>query len=153
MGQSKLISEIILKLKVAYPYFFKDLEDEEFVGLTKMYQEQITGYLPEIVLKAIDEIIKTSKFMPSVAEILEKCDEKQKDYTYEILEIMRKDGYFKQSAYGELDDIQATRNYEKATMWLSKGIIPSWLLEDMQEYGYKDKKALQNTSDNKLLNA
>lgn len=151
MEQSKLISEMILKLKVAYPYFFKDLEDDVFVGLTKMYQEQITGYLPEIVLKAIDGIIKTSKFMPSIAEILEKCEEEQKNYTYEIFEIMKKDGYFKRGAYGELDDMQATRNYEKATMWLSKGIIPSWLLEDMQEYGYKDRKKIQNTRENQLL--
>ena len=45
MEQSKLISGMILKLKVAYPYFFKDLEDEEFVALTKMYQEQIIGFL------------------------------------------------------------------------------------------------------------
>ena len=54
MEQSKLISGMILKLKVAYPYFFKDLEDEEFVALTKMYQEQIIqftySYLLELYL-------------------------------------------------------------------------------------------------------
>ena len=137
MEQSKLISGMILKLKVAYPYFFKDLEDEEFVVLTKMYQEQIIGYTPEIVLKAIDEIIRTSKFMPSIAEILDKCDSAAKTYSYDILEKMKNDGYFKRGAYGELDDTHATRNYEKATMWLSKGIIPQWLLEDMMSYGYK----------------
>lgn len=137
MEQSKLISGIILKLKVAYPYFFKDLEDEEFVALTKMYQEQIIGYTPEIVLKAIDEIIRTSKFMPSIAEILDKCDSSAKTYSYDILEKMKNDGYFKRGAYGELDDTHATRNYEKATMWLSKGIIPQRLLEDMMSYGYK----------------
>ena len=93
MEQSKLISGMILKLKVAYPYFFKDLEDEEFVALTKMYQEQIIGYTPEIVLKAIDEIIRTSKFMPSIAEILDKCDSSAKTYSYDILEKMKNDGY------------------------------------------------------------
>ena len=35
-----------------------------------------------------------------------------------------------------------TRNYEKATMWLSKGIIPQWLLEDMMSYGYKTNTLL-----------
>lgn len=137
MEQSKLISGMILKLKVAYPYFFKDLEDDEFIALTKMYQEQIIGYTPEIVLKAIDEIIRTSKFMPSIAEILDKCDSSAKNYSYDILEKMKNDGYFKRGAYGELDDTHATRNYEKATMWLSKGIIPQRLLEDMMSYGYK----------------
>lgn len=142
MEQSKLISGMILKLKVAYPYFFKDLEDEEFVALTKMYQEQIIGYTPEIVLKAIDEIIRTSKFMPSIAEILDKCDSSAKTYSYDILEKMKNDGYFKRGIYGELDDTHATRNYEKATMWLSKGIIPQWLLEDMMSYGYKTNTLL-----------
>lgn len=150
MEQSKLISGMILKLKVAYPYFFKDLEDEEFVALTKMYQEQIVGYTPETVLKTIDEIIRTSKFMPSVAEILEKCDKQARSYTFDILEKMRLDGYFNRGAYGELDSMHATRNYEKATMWLSEGIVPRWLLEDMKKYGYIDSKLLVN-GETKLL--
>ena len=75
--------------------------------------------------------------MPSIAEILDKCDSSAKTYSYDILEKMKNDGYFKRGAYGELDDTHATRNYEKATMWLSKGIIPQWLLENMMSYGYK----------------
>lgn len=163
MEQSKLISGIIAKLKVAYPYHFKELNDEEFIVLTQMYQEQIVGYTPEIVLKAIDEIIRSSKFMPSIAEILDKCDSLAKTYSYDILEKMKKDGYFKRGAYGELDDTHATRNYEKATMWLSKGIIPQWLLEDMIAYGYKtntllpdrnnEEKRIGSVNDVKLLEA
>lgn len=137
MEHSKLISGIIAKLKIAYPYYFKELKNEELAMLVKMYQEQITGYTPEIVLKAIDEIIRTSKFMPTIAEILDRCDGQAKTYTFDILKIMQEDGYFKRGAIGELDDSQAIRNYEKATMWLGKGIIPDWLLKDMQKYGYK----------------
>ncbi len=137
MEQSKLISRVIAKLRIAYPYYFKELDEEMLLGLIKMYQDQITGYTPEIVLKAIDEIIRTSKFMPTIADILEKCDSQAKTYTFDILKIMQEDGYFKRGAFGELGENQAIRNYEKATMWLSKGIIPEWLLEDMKKYGYK----------------
>ena len=72
MEQSKLISGIIAKFKIAYPYYFKTLTTEEVVGMFNMYQSQIVGYKPEIIIGAIDEIIKKSKFMPSIAEILEK---------------------------------------------------------------------------------
>lgn len=137
MEQSKLISGVIAKLRIAYPYYFKELSEEMLLGLIKMYQDQITGYTPDVVLKAIDEIIRTSKFMPTIADILEKCDSQAKTYTFDILKIMLEDGYFKRGAYGELEDSQAIRNYDKATMWLSKGIIPDWLLEDMKKYGYK----------------
>lgn len=137
MEQSKLISGVIAKLRIAYPYYFKELDENMLMGLIKMYQEQITGYTPEIVLKAIDEIIRISKFMPTIAEILDRCDGQAKTYTFDILKIMQEDGYFKRGAVGELDDSQAIRNYEKATMWLGKGIIPDWLLNDMQKYGYK----------------
>ena len=75
--------------------------------------------------------------MPTIAEILDRCDGQAKTYTFDILKIMQEDGYFKRGAVGELDDSQAIRNYEKATMWLGKGIIPDWLLNDMQKYGYK----------------
>lgn len=152
MEQSKLISGVIAKLRIAYPYYFKELDEEMLLGLIKMYQDQITGYTPEIVLKAIDEIIRTSKFMPTIADILEKCDSQAKTYTFDILEKMRQDGYFKRGVYGELDDNHATRNYEKATMWLNKGIIPKWLLEDMKKYGYVDDKLLTN-NETKLLEA
>lgn len=137
MEQSKLISGVIAKLRIAYPYYFKELDEDMLLGLIKMYQDQITGYTPEIVLKAIDEIIRTSKFMPTIAEILDKCDGQAKTYTFDILKVMQEDGYFKRGAYGDLGENQAIRNYEKATMWLSKGIIPEWLLEDMKKYGYK----------------
>lgn len=151
MEQSKLISGVMAKLRIAYPYYFKDLDEELILGMVKVYQEQLVGYTPEIVLKAIDEIIRTSKFMPSIAEILEKCDSQVKTYSYDILKNMLEDGYFKHGAYGELDNSQAIRNYEKATMWLSKGIIPEWLLEDMKKYGYKTNKLLPDKETKKEI--
>jgi len=149
MEQSKLISGIIAKFKIAYPYYFKTLTTEEVVGMFNMYQSQIVGYKPEIIIGAIDEIIKKSKFMPSIAEILEECESQLKNYSYAISEKMKDDGYFKRGSYGELDKNQELRNYEKATLWLSKKIIPQWLLKDMMAYGYENKFLLPSKDENK----
>lgn len=137
MEISKLVSSIIAKLKIAYPYYFKELNDEEFIGLTGMYQEQLGCYDYEIVMRAINKIIKTSKFMPTIAEILDNCENQVSSYSLEILNKMKEDGYFKYGVCGELDESQQSRNYEKAINFVSRGIIPEWLLEDMQKYGYK----------------
>lgn len=137
MEQSKLISSVIAKLRIAYPYYFKDLEDEMVLGMVKMYQDQLVGYDYEIVMKAIDKIIKTSKYMPSIAEILENCDNQVSSYSLEILTKMKNDGYFKYGVCGELDESQQSRNYEKAMSFVNRGIIPDWLLNDMIRYGYK----------------
>ena len=40
-----------------------------------------------------------------------------------------------------LSDEQASRNLDKTMMWLEKGIIPSFLKEDMQEYMKKYKQS------------
>ena len=48
--------------------------------------------------------------------------------------IKTKDGYFNNGTYGDLSDEQANRNFDKALSWLEKGIIPSFLKEDMEAY-------------------
>ena len=47
---------------------------------------------------------------------------------------MKEDGYFKRGVYGELSEEQEFRNYDKALMWLDKGIIPEFLREDIKKY-------------------
>lgn len=152
MEASKLISMIIAKLKIAYPYYFKELTDEEFLGLIAMYQEQLNEYNEITLSNAIKSIIKKNKFMPTIKEIIDECENFKSYKKNVIVEKMRADGYFKRCVVGELDDIQAIRNYEKALMWLEKGIIPSWLLEDMREYGYADENSLITNSNSGLLN-
>ena len=59
---------------------------------------------------------------------------------------MLKDGYFKRCVYGEISDEHAVRNYEKASSFIERGIIPEWLLTDMKEYGYVEDLKLENTN-------
>lgn len=152
MDQSKLISGLIAKLRLAYPYYFKDLDEDLILGLVSMFQEQLGGYHPQVLSKAISRIITRSKFMPSIAEILEECDSCIGGYQNSILVKMKEDGYFKRGSYGDLDDEQAFRNYDKACSFVSRGIIPEWLKEDMKEYGYQEEvMRITNSNDGLLL--
>lgn len=87
--------------------------------------------------KAIKKMAVTNKYIPTIAEMISVCKEIDEYKKIEILDLMYKDGYFKYGVVGELDTDHEMRNYDKAIMFVSAGIIPSWLLEDMQRYGYK----------------
>lgn len=150
MEQQKLVSIVIAKFKIAYPYYFKDLTDEEFVGLISMYQEELSIYNEQTLALAVKTIIKRNKFMPSLSEIIEECENSKTHRGNMILDIMLKDGYFKKSVV-ELDDVHAHMNYEKALVWMDKGIIPEWLLEDMKSYGYIEDKPLITNNTSELL--
>lgn len=152
MEQSKLISVIIARLKIAYPYYFKDLTMEELAGLVSMYQEELGIYNELTLMDAIKSIIRKNKFMPTIKEIIDECENLKSYKKNIIIEKMRANGYFKRCVVGELDDDQAFRNYEKALMWLEEGIIPTWLLEDMRKYGYVDENSLITKSNSGLLN-
>ena len=151
MEQSKLISMIIVKFKIAYPYYFKELTDEEFAGLIAMYQEELSCYNELTLVSAVKSIIRKNKFMPTLNELLEECECSKLYRGNEILKRMKDDGYFKRGTVCELDENHATRNYEKALMWVEKDIIPTWLLEDMKKYGYVEDKPLLSTQNSNLI--
>ena len=134
MEKSKLIGSLIIRLKTAYPYYFRDLKEEETLGMYAMYEEELSQYNEETLMSAIKEIIRTSKYMPSLNEIIEQCEKSRTHKANEIVEKMWKDGYFKKGAYGELDETQAYRNYNKTLKFIEEGIIPEWLREDMKKY-------------------
>lgn len=144
MEQSKLISMVIARLKLAYPYYFKDLDTEEFIALVGMYQEELSGYNELTLMSAVRSLIRKNKFMPSIHELIQECEKSIQYEKNNVLERMKDDGYFKRGPYGELDNSQSTRNYEKALMWVEQGTIPDWLLEDMRLYGYSDNKLINH---------
>lgn len=86
MEQSKLISIVIAKFKIAYPYYFKDLTDEEFLGLVSLYQEELGIFHPIALLNAIKVIIRNNKFMPTLADIIDKYRKSLKNYYIEVIE-------------------------------------------------------------------
>lgn len=117
------MSKIIAQLKIAYPYYFRDLKADEALALIEIYRENI-NYPYEIANKSIKNIIRRNKYMPSVAEIVEECEEVQKQNKYEVIEIMKQNNYFANS-----------NEIEKAKKFIDENIIPDWLKKDMELFG------------------
>lgn len=123
MENKKKISMFLTKLKLAYPRYFKELEKEDFIGLSNMLEEMLGNYNEQVLNEVAKKIITTKKYMPTVAEILEVCEETKMYIKNEIVEYMIKDGYFK-----------SPQEIDKIYMWMSEGIIPNWFKIDMMKY-------------------
>lgn len=141
METSKLISSVIAKLKIAYPYYFDKLTDEEFTGLVIMYQEELYMYNKMTLTNAIKSIIRKSKFMPTLNEIIEECEMLKIRKKNIIIEKMIVAGYFKDP-----------KEIDKTYKFMEEGIIPDWLLEDMKKYGYEEEKSIGYTEKKMLGN-
>lgn len=127
MEQSNF-SKIVNVLRIAYPYYFKDMEKESTIMFNQLYYSKLKKYDYVVVSSAINKIIEKSEFMPTIAEILTECD-KEARRLYKIkIDKMYANGYFK-----------TDQEYGKALQWLfeDKPIIPNWLLEEIN--GYEEK--------------
>lgn len=85
MEQSKLISVIIANFKVAYPYYFTKLSDEEFLGLVGIYQECFGKFNGNALMRAVKKIFKKEKFMPTIADIIEVYKKEARYYFIELV--------------------------------------------------------------------
>ena len=127
MEQSNF-SKLVNVLRIAYPYYFKDMEKESTIMFNQLYYSKLKKYDYVVVSSAINKIIEKSEFMPTIAEILTECD-KETRRLYKIkIDKMYANGYFK-----------TDQEYGKALQWLfeDKPIIPNWLLEEIN--GYEEK--------------
>ena len=127
MEQSNF-SKIVNILRIAYPYYFKDMEKESTIMFNQLYYSKLKKYDYVVVSSAINKIIEKSEFMPTIAEILTECD-KETRRLYKIkIDKMYANGFFK-----------TDQEYGKALQWLfeDKPIIPNWLLEEIN--GYEEK--------------
>lgn len=124
MEQSSF-SKIMKVLQIAYPYYFKNIDEETSIAFLKLYYSKLKKYRYEIVAKAVDSLITTNEYMPTLAEVIKECDKEYKNYYRKVLEEMYKDNYFAND-----------NEYGKAVMWLleDKPIIPSWLLGDINTF-------------------
>lgn len=111
--------ELVKGLKILGIAYSKEFTQDECVT----YYEFLQEYSYDTFKTAVKNIIKKSKFLPKISELVEECEECKEQIRFEVIEFMKTKGYFK--------DI---REYEKTMMWYSKGIIPSWLKEDLNRY-------------------
>ena len=92
----------------------------------------------QLFIRAIKNHIKTSSFEPKVKDLLDSYEVVKREKGNVILLRMKERGYFKD-----------VREYDKATVWLERGIIPEWFRKDMMEY--QDDTLLTNKTNNQLL--
>ena len=119
---------------------------------TKQIYDFLKEYNYETFTKAIKNIIRTSKFVPKIADLIEECERCKTTNRTEVIKYMWNSGYFKLSYRPEhqLSDEHAMRNYNKVIMWLERDLLPDWLQEDINYY-YKLMKQEKLTGSSKVL--
>ena len=115
MGKEQFV-KCMTYLGIAYNKEYSKFEVEQ-------HYEFLKEYSYDELKKAIKGIIKKSKFLPKINELIEECEIVKEEFKFNILEIMKNDGYFKN-----------IKEYEKATNFLKSGIIPKWFANDMNNY-------------------
>lgn len=98
-----------------------------------IWYELLQDIEPEVFKKTIMELCKERSYMPTIHDILDKTKVVKNNYYLAILDQMKKDGYFKLGVV-PLSPEQGERNYDKSIRRIEIGIIPEFLLEDMQKY-------------------
>lgn len=64
------ILKIIKILKISYPSYFRELQDDEIVLMTQLWEKKFKNYSLDQVSNAIDNLTSKSKYMPSISEVL-----------------------------------------------------------------------------------
>ena len=115
-----------------------------------IWYEMLQDVEPEVFRKAIIDLCKERSYMPTIHDILDKTKTTKNNYYLSILEQMKKDGYFKLGVE-PLSPEHEERNYDKSIRWIERGIIPEFLLEDMQKY-INNTKELKNKNHYQIEN-
>lgn len=89
----------------------------------KQHYDFLKEYNDTTFTTAIKNIIKTSKFLPKITDLIEACESAKSVIRFDVLEYMNNAGYFK-------DPIE----YQKASYFMERGIVPSWLQDDINNY-------------------
>jgi len=131
-------------LGLAYGKEYSQMEAQQVYEFVKEYNY-------DTFIKATKEIIRTSKFLPRIADLIEACEKYKGSERKEVIDYMRSVGYFKYSAYGEVTEEKASRNYCKALRFIELGVIPDWLQEDIDYYVNQMHQLRLQDKQNKLL--
>lgn len=103
-------------LGMAYGKEYSKVECEQHYDFLKEYSY-------ETFVTAVKNIIKTSTFIPKISDLINACESAKSITRFDVLEYMNNSGYFKD-----------TKEYDKATLFMERGIVPKWLQNDINEY-------------------
>jgi hypothetical protein len=88
-----------------------------------VFYDFLKDYNYKVFVQSIKNRIKRSSFPPKINELIEECNLCNNNFKFEVIEFMKESGYFK-----------ATSEYDKAMMFVKRGIVPQWLKQDINEY-------------------
>ena len=111
--------ELIKGLKVLGIAYGKEFTSDE----CSTYYEFLQEYNYDTFKAAVKNIIKKSKFIPKISDLVDECENQRTQTRYEILDFMNMQGYFKSPI-----------EYDKASKFLQMNIIPEWFKEDLKRY-------------------
>lgn len=127
MKQEELVKGLTY-LGMAYGKEYSKMECEQHYDFLKSYNY-------ETFIAAIKNIIKTSKFLPKITDLITACDNAKTIVRCDVLEYMNKLGYFK-----------TPNEYSKTILFMERGIVPGWLQDDINKYY---KQMVNNRLDHK----
>lgn len=131
-------------LGLAYGKEYNQLEAQQVYEFVKEYDY-------DTFIRATKDIIRTSKFIPKIADLIEACEKNKRSAKIEVIDYMRSVGYFKYSPHGEVTEEKASINYRKALRFIEIGVIPDWLQEDIDYYVNQMHQLRLKNKENKLL--
>ena len=131
-------------LGLAYGKEYSQLEAQQIYEFVKEYSY-------DTFIKATKDIIRTSKFLPRIADLIETCEKYKNSANREVIDYMQSVGYFKYSPYGEITDEKASRNYDKAMNFILTNNIPDWFQEDLDYYINQMHQLRLEDKQNKLI--
>ena len=124
--------EFFSGMKKLSNYYLRDITNDQITAWYDMFQK--VDY--DIFEKAIIEISTENNYMPTAGMLYEKCSLVNKSKLCNLIQYMYEDGYF-HNGIERLTDEQASRNLDKTLSWVEKGIVPEFLIIDMESYLHK----------------
>lgn len=125
-------------LKVAYPSAFYNITRIEITSMIKLYKDSFTKYSYTILEQMVKQLAKKHETLPTLKQMLDEADRIKNHNKFEILNEMRKDGWFKHNYLSEIPLNVQTNNYQITNEWLLNNTTPRWFIQEMQKYGYEE---------------
>jgi hypothetical protein len=116
----KEATQILAILKAGYPNSYKNITDDDALGIVNLWSMQFADMSPDIVFMALNKAISTSKYPPTVAEVKEKIS----SVHWEAYEMINR--HYNIKALGDEELAYYKRIYEETQPYkLSNRVEPS----------------------------
>lgn len=103
------VKAVLALIKLAYPYYYKDFSTDELLALIKLWEIQFNGYKDDDITSAVNCLISTNKYPPTISEIKDIIISHSVKYldshkAWEKVEECLKSTYDTEKKYNELDE-------------------------------------------------